>query len=354
MRVAVVTSFGATDTGGSPDRVNGIVEALAELGHEPQRVTLPIRKPLLAPRHRPYWYLRPDREWLADARRRLAGADLVVASLLPAAAALVPLLAPRRLVDAPVVYDAHNDEARLARITRSVHARAIAGLEARVVQSADVTWAAGSLDAASLGTRHPDAIVLDVPNGVPPLPDLLAAPRRPRTAFTYGSWTYGPNFAGLAALAGAASTAPGDLHVFGALDGLRRRWILTRRHRGPAARPHWHLRGFVPDLATMAAEGAGPGIIPVWTGGGTKLRAVQLAALGVPVVATREAVSGLPSWFATHVTLREEPGALLDAAFSPDDDDRERARVLRALVGERLSWRAVVADALARTIAPAR
>lgn len=60
--------------------------------------------------------------------------------------------------------------------------------------------------------------------------------------------------------------------------------------RWPDARIEWH--GFVPDLRTVQAQSS-VFIAPLRDGGGSKLKVLEALAAGLPLVSTREGVSGL-------------------------------------------------------------
>jgi hypothetical protein len=344
MRVVMVTHFTPDSVGGAADRVDGLVAGLAALGHEVVRLLLPIRKTPLSPRWRPYWYIRPTRGWLAQARALHRSADLLIASYLPVADAVVPLMGAGA---APVIYDAHNDEIRLSAVTGRRGAGWIDRMQRRVVEAADVTWMAGTDDTASLRRRHPGATVVDVPNGAVAHPDLSSLSRGRGSCFAYGSWTYGPNQDGLLRLSAARAAVSGTFHVFGRIDDRLRGRLERARPEG--AEPTWRFRGFEPDYERMIESVRGPAVIPIWKGGGTKLRAVQLGSMGVPLFGPAELAVGLPAWFRVHANVVEEPSALMTAALEPPADAWDRARDLRVLVHDQLTWTPVVRRALAQT-----
>jgi hypothetical protein len=218
-------------------------------------------------------------------------------------------------------------------------------MEDAAVRASDLVWMAGEVDRASLAARYADKTVVNVPNGVEPMPDLSLEIRGGRSAFTYGSWEYEPNRRGLLSLATASVTSMGEFHVFGKVSVRTRHQVeeLVRINQ-----PHvkWFFRGFEPEFRNMVRTGGGVGIVPVWQGAGTKLRTVQLAAMGIPVCLTDEALSGLPSWFREHVRVENDPGQLLATALEGSADGATSARELRDLVNERLSWEPLVRAAV--------
>jgi hypothetical protein len=345
MDVLLITHFDPQAVGGAPDRGRGIEAGLVANGHRVERLRLPVRKPPWAPRHLPWWYLRPSRQWTNRLRAAADRSDSIIASYLPAAAATATALGRRRRF----IYDAHNDELRLAEQIRPRRSsRYIAHLEERVLESAEAVWIAGAADHASMQRRFPGTVFHDLPNGAPDLPDMSDLVPTAASAYVYGSWGYEPNRDGLRMLSGARTPIRGELHVFGPIDEALRRDISARAAQ---TQPNlaWRFAGFVDTLDSMVKAARGPGVLPVWMGAGTKLRAVQIAALGVPLVTTSEGVAGLPEWFRRQTTVRDDPTELLEAALTPDQARWTESKRLRDAVGSELSWERLVADALRAT-----
>jgi hypothetical protein len=346
VNILFVTHLPEGSRGGDADRVDGLVAGLRANGHAVDVHRLPIRKPLHARRWRPWWYVEPTGRWLAETAERAAASDLVVASLLPGAAAVARALAEHGKASR-FVYDAHNDESRLAEQTmRSGATQRVRLMEASVFASVDAAWVAGDRDTVELGRRFSKASLTNVPNGIDSgLPDFSDVEVTPGAAFTYGTWSYQPNADGLAALAKAAVQQPGALRVFGTIDQRQARAL---EDAAAAAQPalSWEFRGFEPDWAAVAGSGA-TGIIPVWSGAGTKLRAVQLAGMGAPFVPTTEALSGLPSRFAELAPPIDDPGTLLERALEGRGPTPDGRRELRQLVLAELTWERLAAKGLA-------
>jgi hypothetical protein len=283
---------------------------------------------------------------MARFRKAAGRTDLSIASLLPVAAAVLRSRVDNR--STPWIYDAHNDERRLAAQYRRLdQTKRIEALEDDAIRRSSATWVAGSLDLGTLRARHPKATLIDVPNGVETLPDVSGPKMLERTAFTYGSWDYPPNSQGLLRLADAQCTLTGSLHVFGAAPESFRHEILRR---AAVAQPHvrWRFHGFVEQLSDMTRQAPGPAVIPVWMGAGTKLRAVQLAAMNVPLIATPEAVSGLPGWFTQAVYVESDPRSMLERALGMRGS-LAGSPGLREKVLTNLAWPRIVANALTRS-----
>ena len=211
---------------------------------------------------------------------------------------------------------------------------------------ADVVWVAGLRDAESLAKRHPQARIVNVPNGVGALPDLSDQPVTSSRLFAYGSWTYPPNAAGLRALAAAPTSTSCMLTVFGDVPKSLQADV---ENSAQATQPHiaWRFAGYEPDWQRMAGTGD-VAIIPLWAGGGTKLRAVQLAAMGAPMVVTAEALSGLPPWFAVDTVVASSALDLIELAAAYVDFPAARRRLQKRVQAE-LSWSAILCGVLAET-----
>jgi hypothetical protein len=338
-----VTHLSLAAYGGAADRVRGLVRGLEAAGHSVRTLQLPIvgrvRKVLTWRRH-PWWYLSTSKRLIDGLAISAFAADLVVLDYLPVAARLAPRLVGR----VPVVYAAHNDELRLATQHASAAAAdAIAEMQDLAVACTDVTWVPGELDRASLQARYPDARVVNLPNGVSPLPDFSRHLVRVGKCFTYGSWAYGPNHDGLLNILGARVAQPGgEVVVFGGLGREIARALETPRTTGI----QWTVGGFEPSWERMVTRGGGRAFVPVWSGAGTKLRVVQLAAMGVPTVATSEAVSGLPAWLTAHVPISDDAEELVERALFGRVGSIENRLALRARVYRELSWETLVVSAL--------
>ena len=94
---------------------------------------------------------------------------------------------------------------------------------------------------------------------------------------------------------------------------------------------------------------AGVTVLPIRAGGGTRIKALEALAAGVPVVATPFAVGGLGLQDGVHVLLGERPGDLADQVVRVLQDRAlaERlSRAGRALVQHHFDWPKVAAPLL--------
>jgi glycosyltransferase involved in cell wall biosynthesis len=82
-------------------------------------------------------------------------------------------------------------------------------------------------------------------------------------------------------------------------------------------------------------------VLPIRAGGGTRLKALEALAAGVPLVATPFAVGGLGLRDEEHVLLGERPADLAAQTLRVLDDDAladRLSRAGRALVERRFDW----------------
>jgi glycosyltransferase involved in cell wall biosynthesis len=86
--------------------------------------------------------------------------------------------------------------------------------------------------------------------------------------------------------------------------------------------------------------------VPLRVGGGTRIKVLEAMAAGVPVVASRKAVSGLRVEDGVHLLLADEPIDFVRAIESvrlDRDGARQRARAARMLVEREHAWPVIVA-----------
>ena len=262
----------------------------------------------------------------------------------------------------PVWIDFHNLDSEIwQRVARSaaaglrrlfVEAQAprIRALEASIARRAAGISCVSERDRRSIAGLGPRAEPVVIPNGV----DLSRYPFREdppaseRILFV-GDLSWPPNADGVRWFARrvwpllrdrrpAASVeivgreAPRD---FGALaDG---RFVLAGE--GGDTRPHW--------------QAAAVAIVPLLAGGGTRLKILEAAASGVPVVSTRIGAEGLDLAEEAEIRIADEPAAFAEAVLgllSDREAARRQAAAARARVEACYDWRrigAVFAEALA-------
>lgn len=96
--------------------------------------------------------------------------------------------------------------------------------------------------------------------------------------------------------------------------------------------------GYVPELGD-AVSTCGAAIVPLWSGGGGRLKSATLLGWGMPVAATPAALEGLEPPAGACV-VRDDVRSLVDAAASLLDDPAAAARGRRAAdwIAEEVTW----------------
>jgi glycosyltransferase involved in cell wall biosynthesis len=245
---------------------------------------------------------------------------------------------------------------RLGRTSPSVFARLFARAQAPLVEAFEESTLAAvdgvscvsRRDATALAARAPGRRCVVVPNGV----DLgryafrAAAPPDP-VLFFVGDLAWAPN-----------------------ADGIR--WFLGRvwpevRRRRPGARVEILARERPADLARAAgpevrfgyADDTRPywaraalAIVPLLSGGGTRLKILEAAACGVPVVSTRVGAEGLDLEPGAEIAIAEDAGEFASETLRLLADApaaRRQAEAARRKVEERYGWDGI-GEAFARAL----
>jgi glycosyltransferase involved in cell wall biosynthesis len=226
--------------------------------------------------------------------------DLVVISEVMSWSIAKPLLP----ATVPILYDAHNVEHALHRAladmaqgwgmerwTKAIDARRVARAEAELATRAAEVLAVSCDDAAAFEDAFPRIRARVVPSTVP-LPDNAAQPALAGSEMLFvGALNYAPNVDAVVELARkivpAVRSSVRDAHLTvvgsGAPEELR---TLLGASEGVT------LLEDVEDLAPFYLR-ARCAVIPLRSGGGTKLKAFEAMSFGLPIVATPEAVRGI-------------------------------------------------------------
>lgn len=254
--------------------------------------------------------VRSQRQRAGSVLARRLAADIVVADDIST------LTAALAVKSGSVVAHTHNVESVLhsdltavaPRKARRQRARAefYATLERQQMPRADEVWGVRDSDLAHYRSLGIERLRL-IPNTVPE--ERFAMPtigQRGRALF-FGSLWWAPNREALQYLVQLVQR----LQASRAVEGLS----LKVAGRGEAeAIPSLPIEmlGFVPDLKTLARDAAVV-LIPILSGGGTKIKTIEALALGKPVVTTPEGAAGLDLVDGVHARVCA-PGPAFDAA----------------------------------------
>lgn len=269
------------------------------------------------------------------------GPDVVQAELLPAA----PYLEVARSRAVPTVYAAHNVESRIvagpARGRRAgSRERRMRRFEARVAREADAVVAVSRLEAAWF--RDHASRVHHIPNAVDTdeLPFLAPSARSGRNLLFVGRLGYGPN-------ADAAATVARQVYP------RVRRAVPDAGCVIAGAAPSRAIRALaedglevVPDPQDLAALWASSAVLvcPLRWGAGSRLKILEAAARGVPVVTTSFGAEGLELKPGTHYAVADDVTRQAEAAVAILRDPAKAdgmARAAREAVERHHSWPSV-------------
>jgi polysaccharide biosynthesis protein PslH len=259
-------------------------------------------------------------------------------------AGAAPTVLSLQNVDSELMGTVARAERRPIRRLRLENRRhALRHTERRGIRLADAVLCVSEEDRASLGSTAPSVVV---ENGVDDSVFEIdgSIPDGERILF-FGQFDYAPNSLGI--------------HRF-----LREGWPIVRRER-PQAQLRLAGAGMSVDLAreVRAAEGvealgfvdsveaelasSSVAIIPIWQGGGTRLKVLESMAAARPIAGTPLGVSGLGFEHGRHGLVAERPTDLA-AGIASLLADRDLARRLGAgarELAERYRWSRVTAPA---------
>lgn len=253
----------------------------------------------------------------------------------------------------PAWVDFHNVESEIwdrmaATASRPGHrffarwqAPKVRALEASLLLRANGASCVSRRDAAAFALLSPGAELDVVPNGV----DLdrytfRSAPALSERVFFVGDLSWKPNAEAVRWFARAiwpilASGRPqAVVEVLGRLAppdllALADARFTFARESGDT-RPHWR------DAAVA--------IVPLLAGGGTRLKILEAAACGVPVVSTSVGAEGLSFVNGEEILLRDDPARFAEAVallLANPEARRRQAAVARARVEREYGWRAI-------------
>ncbi|WP_035957531.1 glycosyltransferase family 4 protein [Bryobacter aggregatus] len=221
-------------------------------------------------------------------------------------------------------------------------ARRLKQLELRLLASNNVHLVCSEREAERLHGWVGDSRVAVVPNGVD-CQVFGAAQGQPRKGglLFVGSLDYHPNIEGLRFL---------TREVWPELR--RRRKTLHLRIVGsrptPEVREMGDLAGVevvgsVPKVEPYYAE-ASAAIVPLFSGGGTRLKVLEAFAAGVPVVSTALGVEGIEAQAGEHYLAAETAGEWVEAVLQAVEGRPELGENARRLAEQRYDWEVVGRD----------
>ena len=228
---------------------------------------------------------------------------------------------------------------RLSRMFARSQAPRVSRVEAQLVARASGISCVSEREARQLEALAPDVARVVVPNGV----DLerygfRGEPASGEIVFYVGDLTWAPHAEGIAWF-------------------RREVWPLVARSR-PKARAHVMGRGTVAgkvggDGFTFLGEGddtrprwreAAVAVVPLRAAAGTRLKILEAAACGVPVVSTSVGAEGLDFVDGLEIRLADAPDAFAHAVSSLLADPQARSRqaaAARRKVEDRYGWASI-------------
>lgn len=268
--------------------------------------------------------------------------------------------------DLPTVLTFHNVGWRYYEARARAAGRlsgALYALEARRFRRHDRRWApryrslvaVSRSDADELRRVLPGRAVDVIPNGVDT--EAFATPavvKPPPTLLFTGTINHPPNAEGIQWF--VHSVWP---RVRDRVPGVR--LVVAGRHppravRELAADPRIEVTGAVMDMGPYFSQAAAV-IVPLLSGGGTRLKVLEALAAGKPVVSTTVGAEGLEVEAGRHLLIADDPGAFSDAvnrALTEDDLQACLAAAGKALVRERYGWERLGEAFAAVVVAAAR
>jgi glycosyltransferase involved in cell wall biosynthesis len=115
-----------------------------------------------------------------------------------------------------------------------------------------------------------------------------------------------------------------------------------------------HFTGFVDDIRPVVAR-AWAEVVPLRTGGGTRLKVLEALALGTPLISTPKGVEGLAVEHGRQALIADTPQAFAEATLHLLGQPALRAQLAasgRELVRQRYDWHAIgsTLDAIIRAV----
>jgi glycosyltransferase involved in cell wall biosynthesis len=163
--------------------------------------------------------------------------------------------------------------------------------------------------------------------------------RKPCHIIFSGSFTYGPNYSAIVWFIN---------HVFPRVlkQIPEAQLVITGDHAGlplPSDK-NITLAGYVDDIKSLIGS-CDASIVPLWSGGGTRLKILEAMAIGTPVVATTKGAEGLTVENGKHILIADEPAHFAECVIRLlcQDDLRELlSSNAKKLMQEVYDWQVVM------------
>lgn len=249
-----------------------------------------------------------------------------------------------------VVLDTHNVEADLvkrmgpkpASVTRrlvdTIDYRRVRTMEHHIGSWVDEVWVCSEDDATLWRSIHGRrAVTRVVPNTVSGNPSSPGVQRRDRhTLLLTGTFSYPPNIAAAQELVHAIlplvrrDLPEAQVELVGREPD---RVVIDLDNPGGGVR----VIGAVPDMQPYI-ENALALVVPIRSGGGTRLKILEAMAAGLPVISTAKGMEGIDAIPGTHLMIGETPAELASAIVDLVRDPEGRSGMVnraRAFVADR-------------------
>jgi glycosyltransferase involved in cell wall biosynthesis len=251
-----------------------------------------------------------------------------------------------------VYLDEHNYETSLLRTTRDHTSRVLlrwylndqlrklARFERQTLRAVQAVGVVSPDDAAMVGSVAPETTLEVIPNGVDL--DFFDIPRHPipYRIVAVGSLDWLPNIEGIMWFldhvwpAVRAARPEATLHIVGRNPPRS----LVKRSCEPVT-----VAASVPDIRTYVAA-ASAFVVPLFAGGGTRLKVLEAMAMRIPIVATRTGLEGITCCPGQHVLVAEDTTDFTQQLLTLLDHPalgKQLATASRALVEQYYGWEAI-------------
>jgi sugar transferase (PEP-CTERM/EpsH1 system associated) len=265
---------------------------------------------------------------------------LYVAELMEKVGGIVPTILAEENVESDIAQESYVRAANpFHKLQDWLEWRKLLAFERRWVRRFPMCVAVSERDAAILQHMSPETQVHIVPNGVDSRSFAPRANQRdPQALLFFGTLSYGPNAEGLIwfcqeILPRVRQSRPDvKLEVVG-LDPPPRVADLGRL-------PGVQVTGFVPDVRSKLWS-ATICVVPLLTGGGTRLKILEALAAGCPVISTTIGADGLSLVDGEHLLIADTPDQFAQGILALLESAELRRRLAdagREAVAQRYDW----------------